>query len=63
MSTPLIHLIQVTMRRLTGRVYPELDLSPLNERSLQALLRFVRDAEGESQMRARRAQLYPWRRP
>jgi hypothetical protein len=50
------------MRRLTGRDY-RIDLAKLNAGELREMQRFLRDAESESQIRARRAQLTPWRRP
>lgn len=53
------------MRSFTGKVYliPEEDLEGLGVEALRELRRFVRDAEFEGQMRARKAQLQPWRRP
>lgn len=62
MEPRLIMLIKAQMQRLTaGRRY-EIALDTLDQRSLHELHRFIVDAEQEALIKARRAQLTPWRR-
>jgi hypothetical protein len=50
------------MRQLTGRIY-QIDWSKISPEERNEMTRFIRDAEYEMRVRARRAQLTPWRRP
>jgi len=52
---------QGAIQRLTGRRY-QIDLKRLDARSLQELLRFVRDASDAKESAVRKARLTPWRR-
>lgn len=53
------------MQNLTGKRYriPEESLARLGVEALMELRRFTRDMEFEGSLRARRAQMQPWRRP
>ena len=45
----------------TGRRY-QIDTGALDEKSLQDLLRLLRDLDGERRAAVQRARLFPWRR-
>jgi hypothetical protein len=53
--------VRGAMERLTGRCY-QIDLKRLDTRSLQELVRFLRDVECDRDSAVRRARLQPWRR-
>ncbi len=57
----LVEVVRGEIRRATGRGY-EIDLDALDERSLQELLRMLRDLDGERRAAVQRARVFPWLR-
>ena len=56
----LLNAVQREIDRGTGRRY-QIDLEPLDLRSLQEMLRLLRDLEMEKHLATRRARMMPWR--
>jgi len=56
----LIDVLRGEISRASGRRY-QIDLDALDEKSLQELLRLLRDLDGEKQAAVRRARIFPWR--
>jgi len=58
----LIEVLRREFRLSTGHVYPDLNLSLLDEASLAAFVRLIRNLDSEKRSAMRRAQLQPWRK-
>ena len=57
----LIDVLRGEISRATGRRY-QIDLDALDEKSLQELLRLLRDLDGEKRAAVQRARIFPWQR-
>ena len=57
----LIDVVRGEISRATGRRY-QIDLDALDEKSLQELLRLLRDLDGERRAAVQRARIFPWQR-